>query len=53
MSEQVAEPADGRHHHRHANHIDDEHPLDLMKVDADAGHDFRDRDVDNRGVEGE
>ena len=53
MSDQVAEPADGRHHHRHADHIDDEDPLDLIEIGADAGHDFRDSDVDNGGIEGE
>ena len=53
MPDQVAEPADRRHYHRHADHIDDEHPLDLIEIGTDAGHDFWDGDVDDGGIESE
>jgi hypothetical protein len=52
MAKEVAQPASRRHDHRHANHIDDEHPLDLMQISADAGHDLRDGDVDNSRIQG-
>ena len=51
MAAEIAQPASRWHDHRHANHVDDEHPLDLIEIGADTGHDLRDGDVDNRRIE--
>src|SRR5262245_32838688 len=52
MAKEVTQPASSRHDHRHADHIDDEHTLDLIEISADAGHDLRNSDVDNRRIQG-
>ena len=51
MAHEVAQPARRGHDHRHADHIDDEHPLDLIEIGADAGHDIRDGNIDNGRIE--
>jgi hypothetical protein len=53
MTDHITEPADGGHHYGHTDHVDDEHPLNLIEVSADAGHDLRDGDVHDGRIEGE
>src|SRR5262245_15481191 len=51
MAAEVAQPSSRGHDDRHADHVDDEDPLDLVEISADAGHDLRDSDIDNGRIE--